>query len=124
MKKLVRWLLVKANPWTMRGYGSKKLKSAYSTLSAEENSLVNVLGYDIGGANTKAVFIHTQKGKLQDIQVAVEYFPVWKEPEKLTSVLLTLKERLGVNRLDGLGVTMTAELSDAYQPSEKASTIF
>ena len=76
--------------------------------------MVNVLGYDIGGANTKAAFIHTQRGKLQDIKVAVEYFPVWREPEKLTSVLLTLKERLGVNRLDGLGVTMTAELSDAY----------
>ena len=76
--------------------------------------MVNVLGYDIGGANTKAVFMRTQKGKLHDIQVAVEYFPVWREPEKLTSVLLTLKKRLGVNRLDGLGVTMTAELSDAY----------
>jgi probable H4MPT-linked C1 transfer pathway protein len=51
---------------------------------------------------------------LQDVKVAVEYFPVWREPEKLTSVLLTLKERLGADKLDGLGVTMTAELSDAY----------
>jgi probable H4MPT-linked C1 transfer pathway protein len=51
---------------------------------------------------------------MQDAQVAVEYFPVWREPEKLAGVLLMLKERLGVNRLDGLGVTMTAELSDAY----------
>ena len=76
--------------------------------------MVSVLGFDIGGANTKAVFIKTQKGKLQDVKVAVEYFPVWREPEKLTSVLLTLKERLGANRLEGLGVTMTAELSDAY----------
>jgi len=76
--------------------------------------LVNVLGYDIGGANTKAAFIQTQKGKLRDFKVAVEYFPVWREPEKLTRVLLALKERLGANRLDALGVTMTAELSDAY----------
>ena len=91
--KLARWSLVKANPWTMRGYGSKKLKSVCSPLSAGENSLVNVLGFDIGGANTKAAFINTQKGKLQDVKVAVEYFPVWKEPEKLASVLLTLKEQ-------------------------------
>ncbi len=76
--------------------------------------MVNVLGYDIGGANTKAAFIRTQKGKLHDVQVAVEYFPVWRDPEKLTGVLLALKKRLGVNRLDGLGVTMTAELSDTY----------
>jgi len=77
--------------------------------------VVGVLGFDIGGANTKASFICTQKRKLIDAKVAVEYFPVWKEPEKLTGVLLALKDRLGVSSLDGLGVTMTAELSDAYQ---------
>ena len=66
----------------MHGYGSKKLKSAFSTLSAEENSLVNVLGYDIGGANTKAAFISTQKGKLQDVKVAVEYFPSLERTRK------------------------------------------
>jgi probable H4MPT-linked C1 transfer pathway protein len=74
-----------------------------------------VLGYDIGGANTKAAFMSTQNGKLQNASVSVEYFPIWKEPKKLYGVLLTLKERLGANRLDGIGVTMTAELSDAYQ---------
>ena len=40
--------------------------------------------------------------------------PVWTEPEKLASVLLRLKDCLGASNLDGLGVTMTAELSDAY----------
>lgn len=76
--------------------------------------MVNVLGYDIGGANTKAAYIRTQNGKLQDARVATEYFPIWKEPEKLSSVLLALKERLGPDKLDGLGITMTAELSDVY----------
>jgi probable H4MPT-linked C1 transfer pathway protein len=47
--------------------------------------------------------------------VATEYFPIWKEPEKLVRVLLALVKRLGASRLDGLGVTMTAELSDAYK---------
>ena len=75
--------------------------------------MVNVLGYDIGGANTKAVFMRTQKGVLCS-KVAMEYFPIWRDPEKLTDILLVLTERLGVDRLDGLGVTMTAELSDAY----------
>jgi hypothetical protein len=73
-----------------------------------------VLGYDIGGANTKAAFLQTQEGTLQDVRIAVEYFPVWKEPASLANVLLTLKKRLGADRLDGLGVAMTAELSDAY----------
>jgi (4-(4-[2-(gamma-L-glutamylamino)ethyl]phenoxymethyl)furan-2-yl)methanamine synthase len=80
----------------------------------EENSLVTVLGLDIGGANTKAVLITTQNGKLQSFKVAVEYFPIWKEPQKLSSVLLMLAKQLNIGQLDALGVTMTAELSDAY----------
>src|SRR5208337_2887762 len=77
------------------------------------------LGFDIGGANTKAVFLRTQKGALQGSSVAVEYFPVWKDPEKLIRVLLTIKKRLCADKLDGLGVTMTAELSDAYATKRK-----
>jgi probable H4MPT-linked C1 transfer pathway protein len=76
--------------------------------------LVSVLGYDIGGANTKAAYVSTQKGLLRDTAIEMEYFPVWKEPENLAEVLLALRKRLSVGRLDGLGVTMTAELSDAY----------
>ena len=37
-----------------------------------------------------------------------------KNQKTLTAVLLALKKRLNVGKLDGLGVTMTAELSDAY----------
>jgi probable H4MPT-linked C1 transfer pathway protein len=77
--------------------------------------LVDVLGYDVGGANTKAAYISVRDGKCFDAKVAVEYFPVWKYPEKLTGVLLKLKNQLCDCRLDGVGVTMTAELSDAYQ---------
>ena len=76
--------------------------------------MTDVLSYDIGGANTKAVFLKTQKGTLKDFRIEVEYFPVWKEPGRIASVLCKLKERLGADKLDGLGVTMTAELSDAY----------
>jgi len=74
-----------------------------------------VLGLDIGGANSKAAYAVTQRGTIREIKVAVEYFPVWKEPAKLTEVLLKLKASLSQETLDGVGVTMTAELSDAYQ---------
>jgi probable H4MPT-linked C1 transfer pathway protein len=77
--------------------------------------LVDVLGYDIGGANTKAALVRIKNGNLLITEVAVEYFPIWKHPEKLTAILLVLKEELGVEKLDGVGVTMTAELSDVYQ---------
>jgi len=78
--------------------------------------LVTVIGWDIGGANTKAAFMRTKNGSVEELKTAIEYFPVWKDPNKLVSVLLTLKERLcRTTRLDCMGLTMTAELSDAYQ---------
>jgi probable H4MPT-linked C1 transfer pathway protein len=82
--------------------------------------LVTVIGWDIGGANTKAVLLRTENGYIKEIKTALEYFPVWKNPEKLFTVLSSLKEKLSGNvKLDGVGLTMTAELSDAYQTKRK-----
>ncbi|TFH22509.1 H4MPT-linked C1 transfer pathway protein, partial [Candidatus Bathyarchaeota archaeon] len=77
--------------------------------------MVYVLGYDVGGANTKAALVYIKKGELLNAQVAVEYFPIWKKSEKLSEVIIELKQQLGASSLDGVGLTMTAELSDAYQ---------
>lgn len=77
--------------------------------------MAKVLGLDIGGANSKAAYTVTKKGAIREVKVAVEYFPVWKQPSKLTEVLLKLKASLSQDVLDCVGVTMTAELSDAYQ---------
>ncbi|MCW3983007.1 MAG: H4MPT-linked C1 transfer pathway protein [Candidatus Bathyarchaeota archaeon] len=77
--------------------------------------MVYALGFDVGGANTKAALIRSEGDKVLEVKVASEYFPIWKNPQKLPSVLLTLKEQLGTSRIDVLGLTMTAELSDAYQ---------
>jgi probable H4MPT-linked C1 transfer pathway protein len=79
-------------------------------------TLVNVIGWDIGGANTKIAFVSTKNGVIHELKTAIEYFPVWKDPEKLSKVLLGLKKRLsGSVRLECVGVTMTAELADAYR---------
>ncbi len=78
--------------------------------------MVNVLGLDIGGANTKAAFLKTQDGTIKELRTSVEYFPIWKRgKEKLPRVLEKLRKKLVDSTvLDGVGVTMTAELSDAY----------
>lgn len=74
------------------------------------------MGLDIGGANTKAAFLRAENGVVLEFKTASEYFPVWKDRNRLYSVLLELKKQLGsAAQLDGVGVTMTAELSDAYQ---------
>jgi probable H4MPT-linked C1 transfer pathway protein len=79
-------------------------------------TLVTVIGLDIGGANTKAAFLSAKKGVVEEVKTVIQYFPVWKDPRGLANMLSTLKERLsGKAKLDGIGLTMTAELSDAYQ---------
>jgi probable H4MPT-linked C1 transfer pathway protein len=62
------------------------------------------------------VFLRTEDGRFAEVKAAVEYFPVWKDPEKLVGVLSALKEKVSRNaEVDGVGLTMTAELSDVYQ---------
>jgi probable H4MPT-linked C1 transfer pathway protein len=71
---------------------------------------------DIGGANTKAAFVSTKGGVVEEIRTASEYFPVWKNPEKLGAMLSELAGKVAKSTsLDCVGVTMTAELSDAYR---------
>jgi probable H4MPT-linked C1 transfer pathway protein len=82
---------------------------------------VNVLGLDIGGANTKAVFLKTQDATIKELRTSLEYFPIWKSgKEQLPKVLEKLKKRLTNSTvLDGVGVTITAELSDAYMTKKE-----
>ena len=78
--------------------------------------MTNVLGLDIGGANTKVVYVSTANGVIEQLNTAMEYFPVWKKPENLGAVLAGLGEAVsGSAKLDCVSVTMTAELSDAYR---------
>ncbi|MCW4030941.1 MAG: H4MPT-linked C1 transfer pathway protein [Candidatus Bathyarchaeota archaeon] len=77
--------------------------------------MVNVLGLDIGGANTKAAFLKTQDATMQELRTVIKYFPIWKKGKKqLPKVLEKLKEVLVDFALNGVGVTITAEVSDIY----------
>jgi hypothetical protein len=78
--------------------------------------MVNVLGVDIGGVNTKAAIVKTRQDSIQELKIAMEYFPIWKERKnRLPMVLGRLRNQLvETGKLDAVGVTMTAELSDAY----------
>jgi probable H4MPT-linked C1 transfer pathway protein len=85
--------------------------------------LITVIGWDIGGANTKAALLRTENSCIEHFKMAVEYFPVWKDPDKLVNVLLALKAKVsGGIGVDGVGLTMTAELSDAYQTKREGVT--
>jgi len=78
--------------------------------------LPNIIGFDIGGANTKAAFVRIEKGHLIDLRTSSKYFPLWKQHKRLGTILLKLKSEVsGSCRMDCVGVTMTAELADSYK---------
>lgn len=78
--------------------------------------MANILGLDIGGANTKGSFISTKHGTINDFKNALEYFPFWKRnTDQFCQMLSTLRSKLiGSTMLDCVAVTMTGELSDTY----------
>jgi probable H4MPT-linked C1 transfer pathway protein len=79
--------------------------------------MVTVLGLDIGGANTKATYISTKDATVTEYKSALEYFPFWKKDTKqLCEMLSSIKGKVaGPVALDGVAVTITAELSDIYR---------
>jgi probable H4MPT-linked C1 transfer pathway protein len=83
--------------------------------------MVNVLGLDIGGANTKASFLKIKNGQVQEHKTVLQYFPVWKNSKSmLSTVLQNIKQTLvGTAELDAVAVTITAERSDAYQTKKE-----
>ncbi len=78
--------------------------------------MVYVAGFDIGGANTKVSLVKVENGILREIQTAKKYFPIWRAgKDKLVNILREITDEVmhGV-KLEAVGVTITAELSDAY----------
>src|SRR6476646_1810439 len=69
---------------------------------------ISVIGWDIGGVNTKAV-------RVPQLQTASAPFEIQHDPAALADTLTALAGRLGP--ADGLAhaVTMTAELSQAFR---------
>lgn len=69
-----------------------------------------ILGWDIGGANIKLVRIQPDR---RDVQTVVERaFPIWREFDRLPSVLVAMAN--DVSPTAAMALTMTAELADCF----------
>jgi probable H4MPT-linked C1 transfer pathway protein len=69
-----------------------------------------ILGWDVGGANIKAALL--QDGNPCDVEIIERPFALWREPQRLASILSEIHDRLG--RAQTMGMTMTAELADCF----------
>ncbi|GAB4317849.1 MAG: hydantoinase/oxoprolinase family protein [Methanobacteriaceae archaeon] len=76
---------------------------------------MKIAGFDIGGANTDlAIIDFGGTGKINSIKVDFKYLPMWIKNNELGDALKTLLKS-HINEVDAVGITMTAELADAYE---------
>lgn len=80
-----------------------------------------MLGLDIGGANTKAALVKFKNSEISESFSYIESFPFWEKNfdeipqmfEKIISILVD--KHLNLKDIDYIAVTITAEISDAFQ---------
>jgi len=88
--------------------------------------ILYILGLDIGGANTKAALIRCDNSKIINSYSHIEYFPFW---EKSSNQIIDMFKRivgeiiiqngLKLKNVTYIALTITAELSDAFQTKKE-----
>ncbi|MFW9820746.1 MAG: hydantoinase/oxoprolinase family protein [Candidatus Thorarchaeota archaeon] len=85
-----------------------------------------ILGLDIGGANTKAALLNYKDDTIEESYSYIEYFPFWEKsindiPEMLLRVINNLFDstKYNLEMIDNIAVTITAELSDAFETKKE-----
>jgi len=80
---------------------------------------MKIAGFDKGGANTDIALVDfDESGNIIRVETDFIYLPMWIKKDKLKEAL---KDLLGssVDEVDAVGVSMTAELVDAYKTKKE-----
>ena len=82
---------------------------------------MKVAGFDIGGANTDlAIIDYDDGGEIKNIETDFSYLPMWYKNDELGETLIKLIEKIcPINEIDAVGISMTAELVDAYETKKE-----
>lgn len=81
---------------------------------------MKIAGFDIGGANTDLAVIDFEGEEIKNIEVDFAYLPMWSNNDDLSRVLIELIEKIcPVSQIDAVGISMTAELVDAYDTKKE-----
>lgn len=80
-----------------------------------------VIGWDIGGVHTKAA--RPLGRDVEQARVASRPFEIWRDKGRLPLVLRELASELGLEGVQAMAVTMTAELSDTFR-SKREGVLF
>ncbi len=80
--------------------------------------MITVLGWDIGGVNTKGAILKYNEGQIVDFKVTGRYFEIWRDSTALASVLKSIEQELIEEDSESqiaMALTTTAELSDIFR---------
>ena len=80
---------------------------------------MKIAGFDIGGANTDVALVDfDESGNIIGVETNFIYLPMWIKNDELKEAL---KNLIGSNmdEVDAVGVSMTAELVDAYRTKKE-----
>jgi probable H4MPT-linked C1 transfer pathway protein len=83
--------------------------------------VAEIVGWDIGGVHTKAVWL--PGGDLEQARAVSRVFEIWQAGDQLPAVLRSVYSSLEVGRPDAMAVTMTAELADVFE-SKRQGVLF
>lgn len=77
--------------------------------------MINLVGWDIGGANIKAAYLELEDGRLRRLQVDSQPFEIWRDKDRLPQALRSTLQSVAPHQpVSAHAVTMTAELSDVF----------
>jgi probable H4MPT-linked C1 transfer pathway protein len=80
---------------------------------------MKIAGFDIGGANTDvAVVDFDESGNIVGVETDFVYLPMWTKKDELSGALTRLLREC-VDEVEGVGISMTAELVDAYKTKKE-----
>ena len=78
--------------------------------------MINIVGWDIGGANVKAAWLVIDGGIVASTAVASRPFEIWRDKERLPDILLSVFAEVSRGlQPQAMAVTMTAELADVFE---------
>lgn len=82
-----------------------------------------IVGLDVGGANLKAAVLEVQNCSVKHCKTVRQFFPIWREgKERLPEAIKNLGIHRGAGHVsEAVGLTMTAELSDAFFTKREGS---
>ena len=85
--------------------------------------MISVVGWDIGGVNTKATWLAFEHGEVTALRTASRLLEIWRGKERLSPLLQELATQLMPVPPQAMALTMTAELSDAFR-SKREGVLF